>query len=172
MPEYYTYKNIIAGSTQEKAKNYIGKMVYFADNPNICLLYANTNDGIHRGILRRIEVDSVFPFVIENLYTPWAFVIPYEEELSLEYVPFENSEEFLNAYYHNETKNLDGIYHCLSTCGIWLKSKGDNMCLALCKEVEDHGIGLGLAEQITLWKELLDGYEFLNGTPCGKNKRG
>lgn len=167
MPEYYTYKNIIAGSTQEKAKNYIGKMVYFADNPNICLLYANTNDGIHRGILRRIEVDSVFPFVIENLYTPWAFVIPCEEEPKPEYIPFSNPDEFIDAYISNLDKRMDiGSIHKLDKFGMWIKYKDDYVLVTY---IEQSGINSG-TELASDWQDLYDNYTFLDGTPCGKLK--
>lgn len=77
----YTYKDIIISPTSKKAKNYIGKMVYFADNPTICLYHANSgyNDE-HCGILQDIEIDHFCPFVLEDSDIQWGCIIPKKEE--------------------------------------------------------------------------------------------
>lgn len=181
MPEYYTYKNIIASLMQEKAKNYIGKMVYFADNPNICLLYANTNDGIHRGILQEVKIDDgVLPFIIENLNTSWAFIIPCEEEQKPEYVPFEYISEFIDAYRRVEACKLkDENLFYLSIRGIWLKNKATDAC-CMVTEIWNEGIavldkkptinGMSVYNNSTTWEGLLEDYTFIDGSPCGKIK--
>ena len=95
------------------------------------------------------------------------------------YVPFENAEEFLDAYYHNETENLDGVYHYLATRGIWLKDKSTEVpayCMAT--EVRDNGViisdkklsttGILIFNNTTSWSELYESFTFLDGTPCGR----
>ena len=84
MPKY-TYKDIIIDPTSEEAKNCIGKMVYFADNPTICLESANSNNGdCFCGVLGRIK-DGYFPFAARgNDETSWACIIPCKEELKPE----------------------------------------------------------------------------------------
>ena len=79
MPKY-TYKDIIIDPASEEAKSCIGKMVYFADNPTICLDAANNNDDCFREILDRLK-DGYFPFVARgNDETSWACIIPCKEE--------------------------------------------------------------------------------------------
>ena len=77
----YTYKDIIIDPTSEEAKSCIGKMVYFADNPTVCLESANDNNGGYfREILDRLK-DGYFPFVARgNDETSWACIIPCKEE--------------------------------------------------------------------------------------------
>ena len=164
----YSYRNVITRVKSEEAKKYVGKMVYFADNPTVCLSYANSDDATHRGILQGVEVGQNFPFVASNS-TSWTFIIPCEEEEpESKYVPFENAEEFLNAYYHSETETFDNVYHCLSNHGIWLKYKCDKVLLVQCMEISDAGITIGV--DLTLWCDLFEDYQFLDGTPCGKLK--
>lgn len=78
MPKY-TYKNVIVDPTSEEAKSYLGKMVYFADNPTVCLDAANNNDDCFRGILGRLK-DGYFPFAARGSNEPgWACIIPCKE---------------------------------------------------------------------------------------------
>lgn len=166
----YSYRNVITRVMPEKAKKCVGKMVYCADNPSVCLSYANSDDCTHRGILQRVEVGQNFPFVVGNSNSSWTFIIPCEEEEEPEskYVPFENAEEFLNAYYHSEIENFDDVYHRLANHGIWLKYKCDKVLLVQCMEISDAGITIGV--DLTLWCDLFEDYQFLDGTPCGKLK--
>ena len=69
----YTYKDIIIDPTSKKAKNYIGKMVYFGDNPTACLNFANNNGRCKK--LQRIEEGVLFPFVLE-CGDIWTCIIP------------------------------------------------------------------------------------------------
>lgn len=164
----YSYRNVITRVGSKEAKKYVGKMVYFADSPTVCLSYANSDDATHRDILQEVKVGS-FPFVMKNSGTSWTFIIPCEEEEpESKYVPFENAEEFLNAYYHSETETFDNVYHCLSNHGIWLKYKCDKVLLVQCMEISDAGITIGV--DLMLWCDLFEDYTFLDGTPCGKLK--
>ena len=164
----YSYRNVITRVRSEKAKKYVGKMVYFADSPPVCLSYANSDDSTHRGILEGVEVGQNFPFVMRNS-SAWMFIIPCEEEEpESKYVPFENAEEFLNAYYHSEIENPDDAYHRLANHGIWLKYKCDGTLIVQCMEISDAGINIGIDSM--LWWDLFDNYQFLDGTPCGRLK--
>lgn len=71
--EEYTWDDIIINPTSKKAKNCIGKIVYFADNPTYCLDSANNNDFCE--ILQEIKVDDFFPFVLKNGDT-WGCITP------------------------------------------------------------------------------------------------
>ena len=166
----YTYKNIIIDPTSKEAKNCIGKMVYFANNPNDCLCYANNNSDYFCGILQSIEVDKSLPFVIRTddniFYTRGlASIIILKEEPKSEYVPFDTIEEFVKASLeHNKN-------HYLAGTGIWLKKLYDNntlvhifMVSSFCEYdntifVDDDWLDL---------KEVLDLYTFLDGSSCGK----
>ena len=97
------------------------------------------------------------------------------------YVPFENAEEFLDAYHRNETKKLDGVYHYLATRGIWLKDKSTEVPVyCMVTEVWDKGViisdkkmsttGILVFNNTTSWSELYESFAFLDGSPCGKLK--
>lgn len=169
----YTFQNIIIDPTLEKAKNCIGKEVFFADSPNACLYYANTGNNAQCGILRETKIDSFCPFVIaKNGSRHWGCIIPKKEDPKPEYVPFESADEFLNAYENSKYNviNVTRENKLISCGGIWLKSKSEAIWITQCIEVAANGIVLGLSHEFKFWKELLDGYRFLDGTPCGKLK--
>lgn len=168
MPKY-TYKDVIIDPTSEEAKNCIGKVVYYSDSPTECLSYANKNNIVYCGTLKEIDTSTRCPFVSGINADTWGCIILKKEEPKPEYVPFENSEEFLDAYYHNETKNLNGIYHYLSTSGIWLKYKATDTRLVV-TEMWAKGLTIGSETAVTRWNALLKYCEFLDGTPCGKIK--
>ena len=164
----YTYKDIIIDPTSEEAKNCIGKMVYYADNPNRCLNYAN-NDCF-RGILDRMKCGTYAPFFIKgDNETSWVCIIPFEEELNSEYVPFKNVSEFMGTYRKIEAIKLKKENFYLSVRGIWLKYKATDTCLVV-TEMWGNGLTIGSDTAVTRWNELLKYYEFLDGTPCGKLK--
>lgn len=167
----YTYKNIIIDPTSKEAKNCIGKMVYFANNPNDCLCYANNNSDYFCGILQSIEVDKSLPFVIKTddniFYTRGlASIIILKEEPKPEYVPFDTVEEFVKA------SLLHSKNHYLSNTGIWLKKPYDEnntpFCMIIVSKfcVYDNTV---FVDDVWLnLKEVLNSYTFLDGAPCGK----
>ena len=77
----YTYENIIFDPSSKEAKNCIGKAVYSADNPTICLDAANSSIDCFCGILDEIK-EGYFPFVIrkDNTETNWSHIILKKEE--------------------------------------------------------------------------------------------
>lgn len=179
----YTFADLIINPETLGLESLIGKEVYYHNTPLLCLDYANEDCCI--GTLKEICKDDFCPFRIE---TPrgdilsYACIIPKKEESEPEYVPFENAEEFLDAYCHNETKKLDGIYHYLATRGIWLEDKGED-AYYMVAEIWDDGVVLGdnkmettkassgkyfTINSTTAWDELFENYVFLDGSPCGK----
>ena len=108
-------------------------------------------------------------------------IIVKKEEPKPKYVPFENVEEFLDAYYRNEANNLDGVYHYLATRGIWLKDKSTEVPVYyMVTEVWDNGVvisdkkmsttGILVFNNTTTWSELYESFTFLDDSPCGKLK--
>ena len=181
----YSYDSVIIDPNKEGVESLIGKEVYFSDIPNICLENANKNDISYFGTLERIRKDGNNPFMVKSILstTYWSCIIPKKEEPKPKYVHFENAEEFLDAYYRNETKKLDGIYRYLATRGIWIKGKGTYNSYYMITELWDDGVIIGdskinttkvssdryfTANDITDWHELYDKYTFLDGSPCGK----
>ena len=169
----YTYKDIIIDPTSEEAKNCIGKEVYFSDSPYGCLESANNHEKCSLSILESIDEDAVYcPFNIKNHYCKNHIILKREDcEPKTEYVPFESADEFIDAY-GNTLKTIDDSSenNLLHLGGIWLKRKCDSVLIAQCIEISDKGIVLGINHQTTFWDDLLDDYQFLDGTPCGKLK--
>ena len=183
----YSYDSVIIDPNKEGIESLIGKEVYFSDIPHVCLENANLNDFHYLGILEQIRKDGNAPFKVKGTLstTYWSCIIIKKGEQSLEYIPFESGEEFLDAYYHNEVKNLDGIYHHLSSHGIWLEGKGKDVHYMV-TEIWDDGVVIGDDKMMTTrvasdkyftingtttWSELFENYTFLGGSPCGKEKK-
>lgn len=61
----YTWDSVIIDPTSDKAKNAIGKIVYYSDNPGVCLESANDNDCFC-GVLQSVEPTKRLPFVING----------------------------------------------------------------------------------------------------------
>lgn len=61
----YTWDNVIIDPTSDKAKNAIGKEVYYNDNPGVCLESANDNDCFC-GVLQSVEPTKRLPFVVNG----------------------------------------------------------------------------------------------------------
>ena len=179
----YTYEDIIMDPEDPRLEGAIGKECYFSDYPTKLLENARRNSSVVCWYsLKSIRKDEAYPFVDKDGHT-WTLIIIKKEEPKPKYVHFENAEEFLDAYYRNETKKLDGIYRYLATRGIWIKGKGTYNSYYMITELWDDGVIIGdskinttqvssdryfTANDITDWHELYDKYTFLDGTPCGK----
>ena len=176
----YTFENLIINPETPGLEDLIGKEVYFSDVPIYCIDRANKNYNV--GILREVCENYAAPFFVgtpDGCMLNYACIIPKKEEPKPEYILFKNAEEFLDAYYRNETKNLDGVYHYLATRGIWLKDKSTEVPVyCMVTEVWDKGViisdkkmsttGILVFSNTTSWSELYEGFTFLDGTPCGK----
>ena len=176
----YTFKDLIIDPETSGLENLIGKEVYFDDVPIHCIKWANEDYEV--GILKDVRKDNPAPFFVETssgCVLNYPCIIPKKEEPKSGYTSFKDAEEFLDAYYHNETENLDGVYHYLATRGIWLKDKSTEVpvyCMVI--EVWDKGViisdkkmsttGILVFNNTTSWSELYESFAFLDGSPCGK----
>ena len=140
----YTYKDVIIDPEDPRVE--IGKEYYFGDNPGEVLKWANSNHETHR--LRMILKEN-YPFSFEGLHFP---CIIRKKEPEKKYVPFDLSFEEDRAKLR----------------GAWVRIKGS--------QLEHQIVGLAANTQIVFIpdvvgveaKELLEGYEFIDGSPCGK----
>lgn len=178
----YTYEDIIMDPEDPRLEGAIGKECYFSDYPKMLLSGARHNSPEYLDCLTDIRKEGACTFVDKN-GSGWILIIIKKEEPKPKYVPFENAEQFLDAYYHNETNKLDGVYHYLATRGIWIKGKGECTSYYMVTEIWDDGVIIGdskinttqvssdryfTANDTTSWEELFKDYTFLDGTPCGK----
>ena len=157
----YTYEDIIMDPEDPRLEGAIGKVCYFSDYPKNALYYARNNSTVDR--LKSINKESACPFVDEHKAS-WAVAIIKKEEPKPKpkYVPFENVTEFLDAY-RNAPGCLNEEDYFLSNHGIWLKDKTSKAYYMVTK-IWDIGDD---SDEIS-WKELLEYYTFLDGSPCGK----
>lgn len=169
--EEYTWDDIIINPKDSRLKGAKGKECYFSDYPIALLKKANNglSDDIH--ILKYICEKDKIPFIDDKYMKSWTCLILKKEE-EHEYVPFESADEFLNAYENSKYNviNVTTEKKLISCGGIWLKSKCEADWITQCTELAVNGIILGLSHEFILWKKFLDGYRFLDSTPCGKLK--
>ena len=174
----YTYKNLIIDPTSEEAKACIGKRVYYSTNPTSCLQYANDHNMDCCRVLKGINPDDIYPFVLEdNTYLCSCIILCLEEP---EYIPFNSVEEFVERYMEvKKGVRSDSFEDNLLQCGMGLKERGreyDVFCLVT--ELWDYGVVIGEEKMVirensvynntTSWRELYDKYVFIDGSPCGK----
>ena len=167
----YTYENIIINPTKEGIESIIGKEVFFHNIPCLCLINANERSTIFSGILLEIHKDSCAPFTIKqgdtvNEYS--CIIIKKEQsEPKPRCIPFENGREFFLSY--SCTERLLTEENCfMSNHGIWLKDKDIDGVSYIVTEIWRDGVVLGSDQHTTIWDDLLYGYTFLDGSPCGK----
>ena len=166
--EKYTWDDIIINPNSEQAKACIGKEVYCATNPTELLMRANHNNIFALNELLKIYPKSREPFKVNDAFSSSYTCIILKKEKSQKdkhkkYVPFSNKEEFLSAY--EEHTNSMKKY------GIWIFNKKngiDNIIPCIITEMWGNGLIIGGAAVRTLWKYILDGFIFEDGTPCGK----
>lgn len=165
----YTKEDIIIFSDDERLKDAIGKECYFSNYPNYIITHIN-EDNCSLSKLKEIEIGYKYPFFNTEGRSYECIIIKKEEPK--EYIPFESADEFLNAYENSKYNviNVTTEKKLISCGGIWLKSKCEADWITQCTELAVNGIILRLSHEFILWKELLDGYRFLDGTPCGKLK--
>ena len=174
----YTYEDIIMDPEDPRLEGAIGKECYFSDYPKQLLNGARNNSPEYLDCLTDIRKEEACTFVDKN-GSGWILIIIKKEEPKPEYVPFENAEEFLNAYdYTNHSVENGSVENKLINYGgIWLK---DNEIDAYCMvtEIWDTGVVIGnknitigettVFNDITSWDELLEDCTFIDGKPCGK----
>ena len=175
----YTYEDIIMDPEDPRLEGAIGKECYLSDYPKEALDNARNDSMKYR--LIRIDEKEICPFVDHEYEDNWSIVIIKKEEQKPKpvYIPFENAEEFLNAYdYTNHSVENGSVENKLINYGgIWLKdSEIDAYCMVT--EIWDTGVVIGnknitigettVFNDITSWDELLEDCTFIDGKPCGK----
>lgn len=161
----YTFADIIMDPEDPRLEGAIGKECYLSDFPKIALDVARNNSTVDR--LKRIAKEETCPFVNEEEESNWAVIIIKKEEPKPKYVPFKNGLEFFNSYLSVESR-LEKTDYFLSNHGIWLKDKDIDGVSYIVTEIWRDGVVLGSDQHTTIWKDLLDGYAFLDNTPCGR----
>ena len=160
----YTYKDIIIDPNDPRLEGAIGKECYVSDFPKIAL--NNARDNLITDRLKRIAKEETCPFVDEEEEDNWTVIILKKEEPK-KYVPFKNGLEFFNSYLSVESR-LEKADYFLSNHGIWLKDKDIDGVSYIVTEIWRDGVVLGSDQHTTIWKDLLDGYAFLDNSPCGR----
>ena len=165
--EKYTWDNIIIDPTSDRAKKAVGKQVYYSQFSNVCLLRANNDDRVSQGILISIDPkNSLGPFIVDG--SPYACIIVKKEEPKPKYVPFESMEEFVERYTEVKEGTEFGTFEDnLLQCGMWIKSKDDDD-LSQVTVIREYGICIDTMSTFVSWKNLLDDFEFIDSSPCGK----
>ena len=157
----YTYKDIIIDPISEEAKNAIGEGCYFGSNPKTVLDFANCNEKKFLRVLECIKPEEDNPFYDYNYGFPC--IIVKKEEPKPKYVPFESKEEFIEAFHYHDNANYSETDDILLNYGVWLKL---NELYVLVTCISDEYIKT--FESCYFWNELLENFEFLDGSPCGK----
>ena len=178
----YVFEDLIINPKTPNLENLIGKEVYCNDVPLACLDHANEHRGA--GILREVRCESAdYPFRVEipeGGIFGFVCIIPKKEESEPKYVPFESKEEFVEKYMQIKEGVAFGPFEdSLLQCGMWLKERGqesDVYCMVT--EIRKEGVsvrqeGVFLTEgsvstDFISWYELYLGFNFLDGSPCGK----
>ena len=163
----YNWDDLIINPYGKKVESYIGKEVYYADNPTACLNYANSNDDKTAGILDSIQPGDTHPFYISTRGNyHYSCIIPKKEKPKSEYVPFDTIEEFVKAsLIHNKGHYLEGN-------GIWIEESYDSCreetYISMVNSFFTYGNTICVDGKWLKLEEVLDSYTFLDGTPCGK----
>lgn len=157
----YTYADIIMDPNDPRLEGAIGKECWLSDYPKGVLDYARNNLKEFR--LKSIDKEDNFPFVDNNHEDNWALIIIKKEEPKPKYVPFESAEEFIDAFHYHDNANYSETDDILLNYGMWLKL---NELYVLVTCISDEYIKT--FESCYFWNELLENFEFLDGSPCGK----
>ena len=163
----YTYEDIIMDPNDPRLEGAIGKECYVSDFPKIAL--NNARDNLITDRLKRIAKEETCPFVDEEEEDNWAVIILKKEEPK-KYVPFENADEFFDAYdsANYSVKNRTVENKLLNYGGIWLKHReSDDFFMVL--EIRDDGVVIRRNLFTTSWNDLSNDYTFLDGSPCGNS---
>lgn len=183
----YIFEDLIMNPKTPNLESLIGKEVYCNDVPLACLDHANEHHGA--GILREVRHESTdYPFRVETSeggILGFVCIIPKKEESEPEYVPFESKEEFVEKYMQIKEGVAFGPFEdSLLQCGIWLKGK-ESGAYYMVTEIWGCGVVISSSDMKTVkigedkyytvnrvihWKNLLQYFTFLNGSPCGKPK--
>ena len=134
---------------------------YLSDYPREALKHAINHTIKYR--LKSINKEEICPFVDDEDEDNWAFIIIKKEEPKPRYVPFKSKEEFIESYHYHDNSKYSETDDILLNYGVWLKL---NELYVLVTCISDEYIKT--FESCYFWNELLENFEFLDGSPCGK----
>ena len=162
----YTRKNIIMDPKGPRLEEAIGKTVYCSSDIN--QLLKNANEHKYEMTLVHIaEEADVKPFTVRDTNGDEFkvdFIIIKKE---LEYKPFYDAEELISAYLQGALAK-PGESSTPNFGTIWIKDKDVDGAFYMVTEIWRDGVVLGSDQYPIKWDDLLDGYAFLDDTPCGK----
>lgn len=96
------------------------------------------------------------------------YYFPYfvlEKVNEVQYVPFKSAKEFVQAYTRSKEELVRyTLEDNLVSCGMWIRNKHDG-ALHQVVSLERNNVIINFEVD---WESLLDHYEFLDGSPCGK----
>lgn len=163
----YGFEDIIINPEDPRLEGAIGKKCYLSDCPKIALDYARNNSLPDR--LKSINKESAAPFVGHD-ETNWVVIIIKKEEPKPKYVPFETLDEFIESYKKAEERiAYSNTRDYIASCGMWLRFNNDDVMCAV-TEIWTDGVFIGHDHLKIKWKELFNFYDFIDGTPCGKEE--
>ena len=87
------------------------------------------------------------------------------------YIPFSDPEEFLYHYgssFEHPKETLDFSYRFLD--GIWIRGKHDKNLYQVIS-ISKGGVFIGGIDYKIYWSYLHINFEFLDGSPCGKESK-
>ena len=160
----YMNKDIISNLKLEKARNLVGKEVYYSNCSDECLSNARRDCG-GIGILKKIR-DSSTPFIIENWegsLLACSFIIPKREGPG--YEPFLDKKELLHKCMQTDfSEHYENEHH------IWLRDLKSSYYKVTA--IRDGGVELaGHKGEYLRWEDLVLDYTFPDGSACGKRGR-
>ena len=94
-----------------------------------------------------------------------------DNSIKTKYIPFSDPEEFLLHYgssLEHPQETLDFSYRFLE--GMWIRGKRDKNLYQVISISKD-GVLIGGIDYKIHWVNLYKGFEFLDGSPCGKESK-
>ena len=145
----YTYKDVIIDPNDPRVE--IGKKYYFSDSPINIVAYANDDNRNWLGTLTSVKASGDYRFTVQG--EVYACLIR-KKEPEKKWVPFDLSKE-------EDMAKLRGA---------WVRHKQnperENLITGLGAEPVDFAVYFGDIAVGT--GVLLENFEFVDGTPCGK----
>ena len=177
----YTYDDVNFIGGTERVANALEKVCYYGFSAKEVLDNA-LNDRC-KFVLKYVDNDNPRPFGdIQERWYPFMIV---KKEPEPKYAPFRNKEDFLERYLEvKDELGTDSFEGSLLQCGMWIKIEGigsDGYCMVT--ELWGDGVVLGYSKLCTMqnvsggyttvsettsWKDLYEGFNFLDGSPCGR----
>ena len=184
MDKEYSWDDIIINPTSEGVEACIGKKCYFSNNPTHCLNNANKKDNYYCDILEEIRIGRREPFIFKRQKHAASCIILKKEEPKSKYIPFESAKDLVESYQRSkEGLNRDTFEDNLAGYGMWVKDKTtkslyqimsitDNAVAMYGKKALYSDRALSIKSVVSAsFEDLLNDYEFLDSSPCGKPVR-